>query len=194
MMFSADVDIDLQTSFKPEKIFDNLVKASMVKNNQLMPHPCGYYGQNIPKDIVTGLSSIPYGEAEELGYLKIDFLHLHVYDYFESREEIDALLEVEPDWGILLVPEEQKKLFQLSKHGDVLSAVKPKSVEELADALALIRPGKKQLLKLYVAQKEATRKALYAKDDTGYSFKKSHAIAYSLVIILQLHLISAGIL
>ena len=194
MMFSADVDIDLQTSFKPEKIFDNLVKASMVKNNQLMPHPCGYYGQNIPKDIVTGLSSIPYGEAEELGYLKIDFLHLHVYDYFESREEIDALLEVEPDWGILLVPEEQKKLFQLSKHGDVLSTVKPKSVEELADALALIRPGKKQLLKLYVAQKEATRKALYAKDDTGYSFKKSHAIAYSLVIILQLHLISAGIL
>ena len=84
------------------------------------------------------------------------------------------------------------KLFQLSKHGDVLDAVRPRSVEELADVLALIRPGKKQLLKLYLSQREATRRILYAKDESGYSFKKSHAIAYALVITLQLHLISTG--
>jgi len=121
-------------------------------------------------------------------------LHLSVYDHFQSREEIEALLELEPDWGLLQIPSEQVKLFQLSKHGELLSAVKPRSTEELADCLALIRPGKRQLLKLYLVQREATRRILYARDESGYSFKKSHAIAYALVIVLQLHLITAGVL
>jgi DNA polymerase III alpha subunit len=188
-----DIDIDFQTTFKSEKIFP-WAKASMVRNAELRPHTCGVYPQTIPIDDVTGLAAIPYKEAEELGYLKIDALHLHLYDYFKSRDEIDALLEIEPDWGLLTIPSEQAKLFQLSKHGDVLSAVKPKSVEELADVLALIRPGKKQYVKLYNTQREATRRILYAKDESGYSFKKSHAVAYSLVIVLQLHLISAGLI
>lgn len=193
MSFSADIDLDLQTSFKPTTLFP-WTKASIVSDGKLRPHPCGVHPQNIPMDPVTGLSAIPYEEAEAEGYAKIDFLHLGVYDKFKSREEIEQLLELEPDWGLLTIPDEQKKLFQLSKHGDILSAVKPKSIEELADVLALIRPGKKQLVKLYIAQREATRRILYAKDETGYSFKKSHAIAYAMVIILQLHLISTGVL
>lgn len=192
-MFSADVDIDTPTSFRPNKLFP-WTKASIVKNDELQPHPCGFYPQEIPVDSFTKLAAIPYKEAEEIGYTKIDFLHLSVYDYFESREEIDTLLEIEPDWNLLLVPSEQLKLFQLSKHGDILRAVKPKSIEELSDVLALIRPGKRELLKLYLAQRESTRRILYAKDGSGYSFKKSHAIAYALVIVLQLHLISTGVL
>lgn len=192
-MSSADIDIDLQTSFKPGSLFP-WPRASMVKNDFLGPHPCGVYPQRIAVDPLTKLAAIPHKEAEELGYLKIDFLHLSLYDHFESREEIDALLEVEPDWGLLQIPSEQVKLFQLSKHGDVLDVVKPKNVEELADVLALIRPGKKQLAKLYKTQRESTRRVLYAKDENGYSFKKSHAIAYALVIVLQLHLIGAGII
>jgi DNA polymerase III alpha subunit len=189
----ADIDIDLPTAFVPKSLFP-WTRASMVKNGELGPHPCGYYPQHIPIDQITKLAAIPYNEAENLGFGKIDFLHLGVYDYFETREEIDALLEEEPDWGLLLIPSEQVKLFQLAKHGDILTAVKPKCIEELADVLALIRPGKKQLVKLYHSQRDATRRILYAKDESGYSFKKSHAIAYSLVIVLQLHLITAGIL
>lgn len=190
---SSDVDIDFPSGFKPSTLFP-WARASIVKNDYLSPHPCGYYPQNIPLDVVSRLAAIPYNKAEENGYFKIDMLHLNVYDHFTSREEIDELLKIEPDWGLLLIANEQQKLFQLSKHGDVLNAVKPKSIEELADVLALIRPGKKQLVKLYVAQKEHCRRILYAKDENGYSFKKSHAIAYSLVIVLQLHLISAGII
>ena len=192
-MFNADVDIDAPTTFNPLKLFP-WVKASTVKNEELRPHPCGVYPQKIPVDTVSGLAAVPYEQAEELGYLKLDFLHLQLYDHFTSREEIDALLEIEPDWGLLTIPQEQKKLFQLSKHGDILDAVKPKCIEELADVLALIRPGKKQLVKLYKSQRDATRRILYAKDESGYSFKRSHAIAYALVIVLQLHLIDSGIL
>lgn len=193
MGFSADIDIDFPTSFNPTKIFP-WTRASQVKNGYLTPHVCGVYPQNIPVDQVTKTSAIPYKEAEELGYIKVDMLHLGVYDHFSSREEIQELLQIDPDWGLLLIPEEQKKLFQLSQHGDVLNTVKPRSIEELADVLALIRPGKKQLAKLYVAQRESTRRILYAKDEKGYSFKKSHAIAYAMVIVLQLHLIATGVL
>lgn len=192
-MFAADVDLDLPTSFNPKEHFPWL-RASIVKNGELSPHPCGVYPQNIPMDYLSGLSAIPYAEAEELGYIKIDFLHLSVYDHFKSRQEIEDLLEIEPDWGLLTIPSEQKKLFQLSNHGEILSAIKPKNIEELADVLALIRPGKKQFVKLYNSQKESTRRILYAKDESGYSFKKSHAIAYAMVIVLQLHLIGVGAL
>jgi DNA polymerase III alpha subunit len=188
-----DIDIDTPTSFNPNSIFP-WTRASLVKDESLQPHPCGVYPQNISIDPVTGLSAIPYNIAEDLGFYKIDFLHLNVYDHFKSRDEIEQLLEIEPDWTLLTDSKHQTKLFQLSKHGDILNEVKPKSIEELADVLALIRPGKKQLLKLYKAQRESTRRILYAKDETGYSFKKSHAIAYAMVIILQLHLISSGIL
>ena len=190
---NADIDIDFPAQSKPTLLFD-WPRASIVKNGYLSPHPCGVYPQKIPIDSVSGLAAIPYEAAEKLGYFKVDFLSLHIYDHFSSREEIEELLKIEPDWNLLLVPAEQKKLFQLSNHGDVLNAVKPRSVEELADVLALIRPGKKQLIKLYNAQRDICRRTLYAKDEQGYSFKRSHAVAYSLVIVLQLHLISTGVL
>jgi DNA polymerase III alpha subunit len=193
MGFSADIDIDFQTAFRPEEVF-SWPRASVVKNGYLSPHPCGIYPQKIPIDAVTKLAAIPYKEAEALGYLKLDMLHLSVYDNFKTREEITELLKIDPDWGLLQIPTEQKKLFQLSNHGDVLTAIKPKSIEELADVLALIRPGKKQLTKLYHADREATRRILYARDESGYSFKKSHAIAYAMVIVLQLHLIATGVI
>lgn len=192
-MSVADVDIDFRTDFNPRKLFP-WTRASIVKDGVLRAHPCGIYPQKIPVDPVTELAAIPYKEAEDIGYFKIDTLHLGVYDHFESRAEIDELLEIEPDWGLLTIPQEQKKLFQLANHGEILTAVKPKNIEELADVLALIRPGKKQLVKLYNAQREATRRILYAKDENGYSFKKSHAIAYAMVIVLQLHLIASGII
>lgn len=193
MAFSADVDVDFQTSFRPEDIFP-WTRASRVNQGDLVAHTVGVYPQNIPVDFVTKLAAIPYAEAEEVGYVKLDMLHLSIYDYFQSRDEIKALLEIDPDWGLLLIPSEQVKLFQLKNHGDVLNVVKPKSIEELADVLALIRPGKKQLAKLYSADRNATRRILYAKDENGYSFKKSHAIAYAMVIVLQLHLIATGVL
>jgi DNA polymerase III alpha subunit len=171
----VDIDLDTSGDFDPLTLFP-WVKASLVR----------------AVDPVTKVSAIPYKNAEDLGYMKIDFLHNHVYDSFVSRKEIDEMLDKDPDWGILLIPSEQKKLFQLANHGDVLTAVKPRSVEELADVLALIRPGKRSLLKLYLAQRSATRKILYSPDSGGYFFKKSHSISYALVVTLQLHQIEAG--
>ena len=187
-----DIDIDCSPAFNSTTIFPQWVRAAVLRDGKLTPHPCGVYPQQMAVDPATKLAAIPYEAAEDLGYLKVDFLHLNVYQHFSSRAEIEELLQKEPDWTLLQVPSAQKKIFQLAKHGDLLSDLKPKSVEELADVMALIRPAKKGLLGLYKKSREDCRRALYAKDESGYSFKKSHALAYSLVVLLQLHLIEQG--
>ena len=189
------MDIDLRTDFDPLEHFPDAVRASRVQDGELKSHPAGVYFQKMAKDKQTNLAAIPFHEAEDEGYFKIDFLHLSLLDNFESKEEIRILLKKEPDWCLLQSAVVVSKLFQLHQHFDVVSAVKPTSVIELADCIALIRPGKRYLLKYYLEDRERVRKSLYKKpkDDKPY-FKKPHAISYALTIVLQLHLISAGVL
>ncbi len=187
-----DVDIDVPPSFDPKQHFPSWLRAAVLRDGKLTPHPCGVYPQAMAQDAFTKLAAVPYEEAEDLGYLKVDFLHLNVYALFKSREEIEELVKKDPDWTLLQLPSTWTKLFQLAKHGDLLQKVKPRTIEELADCMALIRPGKKGLLGLYLKERASCRRGLYAKDDEGYSFKKSHALAYALVVVLQLHLIEQG--
>lgn len=188
-----DVDIDTPTKFNPKKLFPLWTRAALIKDEKISQHPCGYYPQSIYKDELTQLSAIPYEQAEELGFFKVDFLHLSIYDHFQSKEEITELLKIEPNWNLLLDKNNVVKLFQLSKHYDLLIKLQPKNIEDLADAIALIRPGKYNLVPLYVKQKDIIRKILYEQTDE-FSFKRSHAIAYAHVIVLQLHLIELNIL
>lgn len=185
-----DIDVDVPPTFE-RKLFP-WVQASVVRDGKLTPHPCGVHPQSIPVDPLTGLSAVPYDSAEDVGYFKIDFLHLNVYAHFKTRAEIDALLAKEPDWSLLQLQSNHAKLFQLSNHGELLLKLKPKSIIELADVLALIRPGKRQLVPFYQKDKDMARRLLWAKGDEGYSFKKSHALGYAYVIWLQLHLIEQG--
>lgn len=187
-----DIDIDLQTTFDPRLLMKQAIPASMVKNGDLVKHQCGHYFQAIPVDPVTNVAAIPYEQAEELGYFKIDFLHLSLLDGFNSKSEIRQLLQKQPNWELLQDETHVSKLFHLHRHADLLQRVKPQSVQELADCLALIRPGKKQLLDQYLRNKDKVRPVLYTKAENGYSFKRSHAISYALTIVLQLHLIEQG--
>jgi methionine synthase II (cobalamin-independent) len=100
-----DVDFDLKTSFNPKDVFPSIIRASIVNSNkELAPHACGYYLQNIAVDPDTGLAAIPYDKAEELGYEKIDFLHLSILDQIQKNEHIDALVNTEPNWNMMSDP------------------------------------------------------------------------------------------
>ena len=190
-----DVDIDFQTTFDPLGYFEEAVRASMVKDGELKKHPAGAYFQNIPKDKMTQLAAIPYQQAEELGYFKVDFLHLSILDEFENKKEIKVLLKTDPDWLLLQSPSVVSKLFQIHNHFDIVSKIKPQSVQELADCIALIRPAKRHLIDAYIKDKSLIRQELYRKPEDGkYYFKRGHAIAYALNIVLQLHLIKGRIL
>lgn len=183
-----DIDIDTPTDFDPKRIFPNIVTASMVKDGELKKHPVGVYFQNAPTDPVTNLAAIPYEQADRVGLMKVDFLHLSTLDSFNSKDEIRRLLKQPPNWEMLLDPDIVGQLFQIKNHFDVINAVRPTSTIELADCIALIRPGKRFLLDMYLKNKEKTRIEIYKKTDKYY-FKKGHAISYAYTIILQMHAI-----
>lgn len=190
-----DIDLDLPTSFDPLDIFQQAIRASMIKDGHLVKHPVGVYFQNIAKDKITNLAAIPYETAEDLGYFKIDFLHLNILNHFQNKDEIRALLKKEPNWTLLEREEVVQKLFQLHKHAKLVTQIKPRSVQELSDCIAIVRPSKKQLLHLYLKDREKVRPLLYRQgDDDKSAFKRGHSISYALTIVLQLHLIEAGIL
>lgn len=188
-----DIDIDLRSDFKLEKVFSNAIPASTVEKDELKRHIVGAYFQTIPKDPLSGLSAIPYEEAEELGYLKIDFLNLSLLQHFESKEEVQHFARKEPNWKLLDNEEFVEKLFHISKHYEMVNKVKPKSILELADILALIRPGKTILLDKYLKNKVLTRKELYTKRQVS-DLRKSHAIAYAVNIVINMNLLAAKLI
>lgn len=182
-----DIDIDVSDNITAREIL-KAVRASIIENSEIKPHIVGLYFQNIPVDKLTGLAAIPYIDAEKLGFYKIDILNLSILENFSSKKEIRKLLKQEPDWKLLQNDEIIPKLFHLSKHASTLKKIKPKTVEELADVLALIRPNKKHLIDKYTSNKESVRMELYKKIDPS-DLRKSHAIPYALLIVLQLHLL-----
>ena len=188
-----DIDIDVSDNKSVRTYFPKAVRASIVENNDIKPHIVGMYFQNIPIDVMTGVAAIPHDYAEDYGYNKIDILNLSFLDNFENKKQIRMLLKQEPDWTLLLKDTVIEKLFHLSKHAETLKKIAPKTVEELADVLALIRPNKKHLIDKYVKNKQSVRKELYKKVDAS-DLRKSHAIPYALLIVLQLHLIKANII
>jgi DNA polymerase III alpha subunit len=191
-----DIDIDTQSTFLPKKIFPQIIQASMIKNDQLIKHPCGFFMQSMAMDSVTKLAAIPYEEAEVVGYTKIDFLHLSLLDIITSKQELKELSNKEPDWELLQDRQQVRKLLHIHNQFELVQRIKPTSVQELADILALMRPSKTYLISQYVfdiGNRDKIRVKLYQEPiDGGVWFKKSHSIAYSLNIVVQLNLISQG--
>ena len=188
-----DIDIDLKPGFKLGSVFPTATPASMVENGVLKKHLVGAYFQKVPKDLISGWSAIPYEQAEDLGYLKVDFLSLSLLNNIESKAELDRLARKEPKWRNLEDREYVEKLFHISKHYDVVSKVKPTSILELADILALIRPGKMILMDKYLRNKKATRVELYTKRQAS-DLRKSHAVAYAVNIVVNMNLLDAELI
>lgn len=188
-----DIDIDTPTDFDPTKLFGKCVRASQVNNEKITKHPAGVYFQTIPTDPVTNLAAIPYNRAEDYGFFKVDFLHLSLLDFFDNKRQLRALMKKEPDWSLLQDEAVAGQLFQLRNSYELLKFLKPTSVEELADCIALIRPAKIHLQEQYLVNKEKTRKELYKMPLPTGCFKRAHAIAYAFNVVVQLHLIKNGI-
>jgi hypothetical protein len=182
-----DIDIDLKTSFNPDDVFNNIVHASIEENGKLQKHQAGVYFQDIPADKQTGLSAIPYNRSEDAGYTKIDLLHVSLLDQFSSKAQIKQLIDKEPNWEFFKDKEIVSKLFHIGNHFDIVSMVKPKSVLELSDIMALIRPGKRHLMESYINSPASTRKELYTKILPS-DMRKSHTIPYALLIVAQINL------
>jgi DNA polymerase III alpha subunit len=183
-----DIDID----FADRTQVLNVLKHIDARLDTDKKHNTGVYVQSIPFNPVTGLSTIDYKTAEDRGYFKIDFLNVSVYDGVESKQHLTKLLETEPIWDLLLEDDFVNKLFHVNGHGGILRQMVPKSIEQLAAVLAMIRPAKRYL----IGKDWATvmTEVWIKPENDDYYFKKAHAIAYAHVIVVQMNLICDGLL
>jgi hypothetical protein len=181
-----DVDIDFVDRDSALNLFQHTV-ASRIENGKLIKHNTGVYFQEVPVDAVTGLCKIPYEEAEEQDYFKIDFLNVGIYKGVRNEEHLVQLMNQEPLWNLLLQDEFLNLLFHINGHGDMIRKTRPTSVEQLAAVLAMIRPAKRYLIgkDWTTIMKEVWTKPM----NDEYFFKKSHATAYAVAVVVQMNLI-----
>ena len=186
MRLNMDIDIDVPNRDKILEILPH-IPASSFRDGKIEKHNVGVYFQNIPLDPETGYASIGYKEAEKIGYMKFDFLNNSIYEKVRDPNHLDELLTREPIWELLEDPGFVGQLHHLHDYPHLVTKFKPKGVEELAALIALIRPGKKHLQRL---PKDQIMKKIWLKEeDEGYTFKKSHAIAYGLSLLVQINLL-----
>ena len=181
-----DIDIDFLDRTEALKLFDH-IGASRVEEGKLVKHNTGVYFHEVPVNAVAGLCAVPYNQAEEQGYFKIDFLNAGVYKGVRDEAHLIKLMETEPLWDLLEQDDFVNLLFHVNGHGTILREMKPRTVEQLAAVLAMIRPAKRHL----IGQSwDTVMKEVWLKpDNEEYYFKKAHAVAYAMVIVVQMNLI-----
>jgi len=185
-----DIDIDFaDRTLALEKL--KHVTAAIEDNGTFKKHNTGVYCTSVPYNPITNLSAIDYKQAEARGYFKIDFLNVGVYETIKDEAHLIKLMETEPLWDLLLQDDFVNLLFHVNGHGSILRQMAPKSIEELAAVLAMIRPAKR-----YLIGKDWTTvmNEIWTKPEDGeYYFKKSHAIAYATVVVVQMNQICESI-
>ncbi len=181
-----DIDIDFADRSQALDVLKH-VKASRYDSGKLVPHNTGIYLNSIPSNPVDNLATLEYKSAEERGYFKLDFLNVSVYKDIRNDEHLTQLMETEPLWDLLIQDVFVNLLFHLNGHGAILRNTCPTSVEQLAAVLAMIRPAKRYL----IGENWTTiMKEVWTKPETGeYYFKKAHAVAYAMAVVVQMNLI-----
>ena len=189
MIVNTDIDIDVANRDKLLSLIKN-TPAMINKDGRQTRHNTGVYFHEIPVNPFNGFATIDYKEAEDLGYFKIDILNVSLYDKIKSKDELDELLAMEPMWELLEHKEVVEQMFHIHNHYDVVKAMKPRSLEQLAAVLGIIRPAKRHLLG---KDWDTVMKSIWVKPTTdAYFFKKAHAHAYAQAIVLQLNMLVKG--
>jgi hypothetical protein len=133
------------------------------------------------------MSSLHYEDAEERGYFKLDLLNVYVYEQVTSEEHLIELMG-DPDWSMLKNRSVVEQLIHLGNSYDLIQRMPEPidSIPRLAMFLATIRPAKRHLIGK--SWKEINN-TVWNKDQTGYSFKRSHAVAYAQLVVVHMNLL-----
>jgi hypothetical protein len=185
MITTTDIDIDIANRNKLLRLIRN-TPAMIDDKAKKKKHNTGVYFHEVPEDPFTGLCTVDHKEAEQQGFFKIDVLNVSLYDGIETQAELDQLLQTEPMWELLEHEEIVKQCFHIHNHYEIVKQMRPQSVEQLAAVLGIIRPAKRYLLG---KDWNTVMREVWIKPDSdeGYFFKKAHAHAYALAIVVQLN-------
>lgn len=178
-----DIDID----FANRDVILSKIEHRVARLETGKKHNTGIYPTEIPHNPVDNLSTLDYKEAEDRGYFKIDFLNVSIYKDVRDEEHLIQLMRTEPIWDLLLQDDFVNLLFHVNGHGSILRQMEPKSIEQLAAVLAMIRPAKR-----YLIGKEWTTvmKEVWTKPENDeYYFKKAHAVSYAMAVVVHMNLL-----
>lgn len=185
MKFQSDVDIDFGNR---DKILEHIkyTSAAMRRVTPIRKHATGVYVTDVPYDSINDMANLDYQEAEKRGYVKLDLLNVHVYNKVRDEKHLEVLMR-EPDWEKLKDQVFVDKLVHLNNHYASMKRMPEPidSIPRLAMFLAVIRPAKKHLIGLPWRE---VAKTVWDKTD-GYSFKKSHSIAYAQLVVVHMNLL-----
>lgn len=178
-----DIDID----FADRSVILDKIQHRVAKLDTDKKHNTGIYVTEIPHNPIDNLSTIEHKTAEDRGYFKLDFLNVSIYKNVKSNEHLQQLMDKEPLWDLLTEPEFSNNLFHVGEHSTILQQTKPKSVEQLAAVLAMIRPAKRHLVNetWQTILTEVWKKP----EDGSYYFKKAHAISYAMAVVIHMNLL-----
>ena len=184
MIPATDIDIDTADRNRVLELFPHTV-AVIKRDNKTVKHNTGVYFHKMPSEPFTGMATIDHKEAEDRGFFKLDILNLSLYKNIKTPEQLDELMEIEPKWDLLAHDEFIDMLFHVKGHGDILRKLKPTNITQLAAVLAIIRPAKRHLVD---SDWDTIMKQVWIPPTDGtYYFKKSHAVAYAHVVVVQMN-------
>jgi len=183
-----DIDID----FANRDVLLSKLKHRVAKLDSNKKHNTGIYATEIPHNPVDNLSTIDYKTAEERGYFKLDFLNVSIYKDVKDEAHLQKLMETQPQWDLLEHNDFNNLVFHVAGHGDILRTMKPKTIEQLAAVLAMIRPAKRHL----IGQPwDTVMKEVWTKPSNNeYYFKKEHAISYAMAVVVHINLICENLI
>ena len=190
MKFNSDIDIDFANRQQMLELIDH-VPASQIKDQKLVPHNTGIYVTSIPTDPFTGLASVDYQTAEDRGYVKLDFLNVNLYQQVRDEAHLDQLMNTTPDWHKFNKDQQFfEQLIHVNNHWSLLHRMPEPvdSISRLAMFLSVIRPAKRNLVGM--SWKDVAEQVWQKPSDNSYYFKKSHAVAYAHLVVVNMNLIS----
>ena len=178
-----DIDIDFaDRDVVLSKIQHRVAKLDTGKKNNT-----GVYVTECPHNPVDNLATIDYKKAEDRGYFKLDFLNVSIYNDILDEEHLKQLMNKEPQWELLQHDDFVDLIFHISGHGGILRKTIPTNVEQLAAVLAMIRPAKRHLVN--ETWPTILESVWVAPTDGSYYFKKAHAIAYAVSVVVHMNLV-----
>jgi len=182
---SADIDID----FADREIVLQLIQHVPARQSNGRKHNSGIYVTDIPADPVNKCAAIDYEEAEQRGYFKLDFLNMSVYQLVRDPAHYEQMLNATPSWQRLWTDGNwAKQLVHVGNYIDLLRVMKPDSIPRMAAFISIIRPGKAHLQTR--PWTEVFESVWDGDESRGYTFKKAHALSYSMLVALHMNLLS----
>ncbi len=95
MIANTDIDID----FSDRNAALSLVPSVPASIEPGKKHNTGVYFHEMPQDPLTGLASVDYKTAEDMGYFKIDCLNVSIYKGVHNEQHLTELNGKETNMG-----------------------------------------------------------------------------------------------